>query len=166
MIFVTGSIMKANLRFHIRRTSNYVESFHSISYTLIRGGQPLRRTLRQALKIAKSELDDLSQFYEYGMLTTYNRQPGLRKSRKIGTNNYAQSDSRVPDNTDSIFGDEKQKAAIQQPIDATKVGNQRVFFRQKYIKPCISLPRTTGIKGRSILYALDDIHDIFEISPK
>ncbi|KAG2216529.1 hypothetical protein INT45_014183 [Circinella minor] len=111
MIFVSGSIMKSNLR-----------------------GQPLRKTLRQALKIAKSDQDDLSQFYEYGMLTTYNHQPRLRKSRKIGTNHYAQSNSRAPDNTDAIFGDEKQlkkqelekqKAAIQQPIDTTKVSDQR-----------------------------------------
>ncbi|KAI7860793.1 hypothetical protein BDC45DRAFT_492827 [Circinella umbellata] len=124
MIFVSGLIMKSNLRFHICRTSNSVESFHNIFYTLIKGGRPLRKTLRQALKIAKSDQDDLSQFYEYGMLTTYNRQPRLRKSRKIGTNHYAQNDSRAPDNTDAIFGDEKQlkkqelekqKATIQTP---------------------------------------------------
>ncbi|KAI7857502.1 hypothetical protein BDC45DRAFT_555035 [Circinella umbellata] len=69
--------------------SNSVESFHNIFYTLIKGGQPLRKTIRQALKIAKSDQDDLSQFYKYA-------------------NHYAQSDSRALDNTSAIFGDEKQ----------------------------------------------------------
>ena len=74
--------MKSSLRFHICRMSNSVESSYNVFYTLIRGGRPLCTTLRQALKLAKSDQDDLSQFYEYGTLTTYNRHPRLRKSRK------------------------------------------------------------------------------------
>ncbi|KAG2216973.1 hypothetical protein INT45_011879 [Circinella minor] len=77
MIFVNGSIMKHSLRFHVCRTSNAIESFHRVFNTLIKGGQPLRSTLRRALKLVKSDQDDLSQFYEYGMLTTYNRQQKL-----------------------------------------------------------------------------------------
>ena len=144
MIFVNGSIMKRSLPFHVCHTSNAIESFHRVFNTLIKGGQPLGSTLRRALKLAKSDQDDLSQFYEYGMLTTYNRQQKLRKPRRIGTKSYAENDGRAPDNTDAIFADEnelqkqervKQKSTPKQlHVDDSKVSDQRSYLTENDVK--------------------------------
>lgn len=55
--------MNRSLRNHVSRTTNAIESYHNILYSVIRENMPLSVSLCQILQLAKNDERDITNFY-------------------------------------------------------------------------------------------------------
>jgi hypothetical protein len=101
MIFQCKTVMKEDLRKHPFRTSNAVESYHSVLYRLIPKRQPLAVGLRLLLQVAKRDGLALCNYFHSGVRPTYGTK--TRKPRTKNLIKFIVNDGRAPDNNATLF---------------------------------------------------------------
>ncbi|KAG2219631.1 hypothetical protein INT45_012332 [Circinella minor] len=108
MIFNSQSLMKPALRTHSIRTGNACENYHSILYRNMPKKMLLISALNCLLKFAANDEEDIRQFYEHGILPTYNHTPRTQPNSRFRSTYYQASDSRPPDHNAVLFAEESE----------------------------------------------------------
>lgn len=82
MIFTCRSLMKPYLKNHPSRTSNAIEAYHGVLYSLTPKRQPVMTALKLMLQASKRDGKSISLYCDSQVLPNYKKKPATKKNTK------------------------------------------------------------------------------------
>lgn len=146
-IFNCRTLMKDDFRKHDSRTSNAIESYHSVLYDLIPTKKELSTSLCLILKVSEKDGRIFDNYYQLGISSSYG---GKKRKRQ------EENDGRAPDNNKTLFGKKKKKVSKEKKVDNTIEKNGNISSLENDINVYFEIEE--GLFNLNTQYVNDEVH--------